>query len=79
LGNLITNWIGDDGLLKKLRAELRRFNVVGDTTWLKGKVVKKYTQDDRHMVDLECWAENQRGETTMPGTATAVLPSKAGK
>ncbi|MFC2006080.1 MaoC family dehydratase N-terminal domain-containing protein [Chloroflexota bacterium] len=76
LGNLLTNWMGDDGFLKRLRAELRRFNVIGDTTWLKGKVTQKYIKDNEHLVDIECWSENQRGETTMPGLATVALPSR---
>jgi acyl dehydratase len=76
LGNLLTNWMGDDGFLKRLRAELRRFNVVGDTTWLKGKVAQKYIKDGERLIDIECWAENQRGEITMPGLATVRLPSK---
>jgi acyl dehydratase len=76
LGNLLTNWTGDDGFIKRLRAELRRFNVIGDTTWLKGKVTNKYGKDDQHLVDIECWAENQRGEIIMPGSATVRLPSK---
>jgi len=76
LGNLITNWMGDEGFLKRLRAELRRFNVIGDTQWLKGKVTQKYTKDGEHLVDIECWAENQRGEVTMPGAATVRLPSR---
>jgi len=79
LGNLLTNWMGDDGFVKRLRAELRRFNVVGDTTWLKGKVTKKYEKDDELLVDIDCWGENQRGEITMPGKATVRLPSKGGK
>jgi acyl dehydratase len=74
LGNLITNWMGDDGFLRRLRAELRRFNVVGDTQWLKGKVTKKYVKEGENLVDIECWAENQRGEVTMPGLATVRLP-----
>jgi len=78
LCNVITNWMGDSGFLRRLRGELRRFNVVGDTTWLKGKVTKKYTEDNLYLVDIECWAENQRGETTLPGLATVVLPSKVG-
>jgi acyl dehydratase len=78
LCNLITNWMGDDAFLKRLRAELRQFNVVGDTAWLKGKVAKKYVEDTRYLVDIDCWAENQRGEIIMPGTATVILPSFAG-
>ncbi len=76
MGNLVTNWMGDDGFLKRLRAELRRFNIVGDTTWLKGKVTEKYIKDGEHLVDLECRAENQRDEVTMPGRATVRLPSR---
>lgn len=76
LGHLLTNWMGDDGFLKRLYAELRLFNVVGDTTWCKGKVAKKYIENGVHLVDIECWGENQRGEITMPGRATVALPSK---
>ena len=78
LCNLITNWMGDYGFLRRLRGELRRFNVVGDTTWLRGKVTKKYIEGERYLVDIECWAENQRGEVTLPGMVTVILPSKVG-
>jgi hypothetical protein len=44
--------------------------------WLKGKVAKKYVKDGYALVDLEIWAENQRGELTAPGLATVMLPSK---
>lgn len=74
--NLLTNWMGDDGFLKRLYAELRMFNVEGDTTWLKGKVTRKYAENGEYMVDIECWGENQRGDITMPGRATVILPSK---
>ncbi|MFC2042104.1 MaoC family dehydratase N-terminal domain-containing protein [Chloroflexota bacterium] len=80
LGNLLTNWMGDDAFLKKYRAELRRFNIIGDTTWLKGTVSKKYIdEDNEHCIDINCWAENQRKEITMPGFATIVLPSREEK
>jgi acyl dehydratase len=76
MGTLMTNWIGDDGFLKRLRVECRRFNVYGDTQWCKGKVVRKYIHHHTPLVDVEIWAENQRGEVTAPGFATAMLPSK---
>ena len=68
----------DYGFLRRLRGELRRFNVIGDTTWLMGKVTEKRIEGNQYLVDIECRAVNQRGETTLPGTATVVLPSKAG-
>lgn len=76
LSNLVTHWMGDDGFLKKLSGSFRRFNLVSDTTWIKGKVVNKYIEGDEHLVDCEIWAENQRGEVTAPGKATVILPSR---
>ena len=80
MGSLLTNWMGDNGFIKKFYAMFRRFNLVGDTTWLMGQVVKKYIDEDGEpVVDLECWGENQRGEVTMPGSATIALPSREKK
>ena len=73
---VFTNWIGDDGFLWKSRAELRGFNQEGDVTWCKAKVVKKYVNNGRYCIDIDCWCENQRQEVTMPGTGTVILPSR---
>jgi hypothetical protein len=77
LDNVVTNWMGDDGFIKNLNGTLKRFNIVVDTHWMKGKVTKKYIIDGEHLVDIECWGENQRGEITLPGSATVRLPSKS--
>ncbi|MCH8196380.1 MAG: hypothetical protein IIB12_09945, partial [Chloroflexi bacterium] len=74
--NFLTNWMGDDGWLLKQSDQIRRFNFMGDTSWVHGKIVRKYAEGKRHMVDLELWAENQRGEVTAPGEATIILPSR---
>jgi len=76
MGHLLTNWVGNDGFVWKMYGELRLFNVIGDTTWCTGRVTKKYVDEGKHCVDIECWGENQRGEITMPGHATVILPSK---
>ncbi len=52
--HLCTDWMGDDAWLWKLDCEFRKFNYVGDTQWLRGRVVRKYLADgDRPAVDLE--------------------------
>lgn len=76
LSSLVTSWAGDDGFLKRLRAELRLFNVFGDTQWCRGRVTGKSVVNGEHLVDLEIWCENQRGQLTAPGTATVVLPTR---
>jgi acyl dehydratase len=75
--HLCTDWMGDDGWLWKLDCEFRRFNYVGDTQWLRGRVARKYlAAGDRPAVDLDLEAVNQRGELTTPGHATVLLPSR---
>ncbi|MCD4524237.1 MaoC family dehydratase N-terminal domain-containing protein [Nocardioides sp. cx-173] len=77
LAHALTDWMGDDGWLFKLRCEHRRFNYIGDTTWVRGTVVDKVQVDGRHEVHLEISCANQRGEVTTPGTAVVLLPTRA--
>ncbi len=75
--HLCTDWMGDDAWLWRLDCEFRKFNYVGDTQWIRGRVVRSYLADgDRPAVDIELWSENQRGEQTAPGHATILLPSR---
>jgi acyl dehydratase len=73
-GHAVTDWMGDDGFLKRLSVRLRRPNFVGDTTWVHGKVVRKYQENNEALVDCELWCDNQRNEVTAFGQATVVLP-----
>ncbi|MBE0480075.1 MAG: MaoC family dehydratase N-terminal domain-containing protein [Dehalococcoidia bacterium] len=75
-GHLFTNWMGDEGFLKKLSARCTRFNVFGDTQFIHGTVINKYQEGHEYLVDIEMKTLNQRGEETMPGKATVSLPSK---
>jgi hypothetical protein len=77
LVHLCTDWMGDDAWLWKLDCQFRKFNYVGDTHWMRGTVTRKYVAEgDRPAVDLDLWGENQRGDTTTPGHASILLPSR---
>lgn len=76
MASLVTNWMGDAGFLKRCRTEMRRFNTMGDSTWCRGRVSRKYIKDNHCLVDIELRGENQRGELTTPGLATVILPSR---
>jgi len=87
LCQLITDWIGEQGTLRKLSCQFRAVDwprlmktmeepQEGDTWWCKGTVTKKYVEGDEHFVDCDIWVENAKGEKTTPGKATAVLPSR---
>ncbi len=80
LCHLVTDWMGDDAWLWKLECQHRRFNFVGDTTWLTGEVVDKVQTETptgvRSEVHVEIRCTNQRGVVTSPGKAVVLLPSR---
>ncbi|MBM3926095.1 MAG: dehydratase [SAR202 cluster bacterium] len=76
LGQLMTDWIGEHGTLRKLGAQYRGMDRPGDTLLCKGRVTKKYVKGGEHLVDCEVWVENQKGEKFTPGVATAALPTR---
>jgi len=76
LGQLITDWIGERGTLRKLSCSYKGMNYPGETLTCKGRVTKKYIQDGQHYVECSLWAENSKGEKTALGVAIVVLPSR---
>jgi acyl dehydratase len=76
LGHLVTNWMGDAGLLARLTVQVRRHNLIGDTTWCRGMVSSRVLAHDRGEVTLTLGAVNQRGETIAAGEAVVVLPRR---
>ena len=50
-GHLLFNWIGDHGWIEYQNVQLREPILIGDTSWLKGRVVRKYVEDGRHLVE----------------------------
>ena len=80
LCHLVTDWMGDDAWLWKFECQHRRFNFIGDTSWLTGEVVDKRQvetpQGMRSEVHIEMRCTNQRGVVTSPGKAVVLLPSR---
>lgn len=87
LVQLMTDWIGEQGILKKFSCQFRAMDYPrlmkdmfepqeGETWWCKGKVTKKYIEGGEHYVDCDIWIENGKGEKTATGSATVVLPPR---
>jgi hypothetical protein len=76
LAHIICNWMGDDGWVKRLNIQDRGVRLYGDMAYLKGNIVRKYVEDGEHVVDLDCWSENQDGVIIVKGTATVKLISR---
>jgi acyl dehydratase len=76
LGQFVTDWMGDDGTLKKLSCRIRHPSIMGDSNIVSGRVKEKRIEGSEHLVDCEIWVENQAGLVTAPGMATVALPSR---
>ena len=74
LSQVVTDWMGDDGTLKRLNASIRHPNVVGDTNTVHGEVTAKSVVGDEHLVEVQVRNVNQAGLATALGTAVVALP-----
>src|SRR5512137_987317 len=73
LAELATDWTRG-ARLKKLQSRLVKFIWPGDVLTARGRVVeRRFEAGDAYTVDLELWAENQRGELVTRGLATYQL------
>ncbi|MBI2907287.1 MAG: dehydratase [Chloroflexi bacterium] len=78
LAQLITDWTGTEGTLKKLSCSYRSMDFPGDTLTCRGKVSNKYVKDGQNIVEYDIWLENGKGERTTIGSATVELPARGG-
>ena len=77
IAHMITNWMGDEGWLRRLKVRLARFNLIGDTTHTGATVEEKFVEGGEATVRCSVWSRNQIGEITAQGEAWIVLPSEA--
>jgi len=76
LGQLITGWIGEEGRLSKLSCSYKGMNLPGEALTCGGRVSQKYIEQGEHYVECNLWVENEKGEKTVTGMATVVLPPR---
>jgi acyl dehydratase len=69
----VTDWIGDNGFLTMLDCQYRKFNYMGDVTWVQGEVQEKFERDGKAMVKVYVECVNHRDEVTAKGVAEAEL------
>jgi hypothetical protein len=66
--------MGDDGFLRRASCKIRRHNPEGDTLFFSGKVVRKFVQEGRHLVEITQEAHNQTNELSVLGSGVVELP-----
>lgn len=62
LAEMIMNWIGDSGTLKKMDFRFRKMVFAGDRVVCKGSVIEKRAENGQKLVTCDLWVENQNGE-----------------
>jgi len=71
----LTDWLGA-GTVRKLGVRFTALVRPKDVVTCRGRVVATREDGGTHLVDLDVWAENQRGEKVVIGSATAALASR---
>ncbi|XXF80607.1 MaoC family dehydratase [Myxococcaceae bacterium GXIMD 01537] len=72
LGQLISDW-ARGGQLRRYNVRFIKMVWPGDTIVCKGRVSDRWGSAGRYFVDIDLWAENQRGELVMKGTSQIQL------
>ena len=73
LGQLLTDWMGVEGSIKKLGFRFTSFVFPGDVLTCKGEVSDKTRDNGRGVVECRLWIENQDGKRVLDGGAAQVL------
>jgi acyl dehydratase len=76
LGQLLHDWMGDQGRIRRFGCSYRGMDEPNQDILCRGVVTKKYANDGRNNIELDVWTENPDGKKTSPGTAVVTLPSK---
>ena len=75
LATVITNWCYPDGWIKYMESKFTRPVKPGDILTCGGLVTEKHSLGERrNFVTVELYADNQRGERIMVGSAKVDLP-----
>lgn len=75
IGQLLTDWIGPYGSIKKLSVQYRGIDMPGSPLYCGGIVTRKYKDSGINLVECEVWIQNGAGDKTTLGSAVITLPS----
>ncbi|MCZ6789093.1 MAG: MaoC/PaaZ C-terminal domain-containing protein [Chloroflexi bacterium] len=78
LAQMVIDWAGDPGALRRLGVRYRNFIYPGDTLVCKGTVQRKFIEEPDALVECELVVENTtRQEVAGLGTAIVALPRRS--
>lgn len=75
LCQMITDWIGEQSVIKKMSVKYLAIDSYGETLTCRGNVIDVYKNNGDHCVDCEVWTDNSDGQRTTIAKVTITLPS----
>ena len=73
LGELVSNWLGHHGRIRKISCQFRGMDFPDQKIVCAGKVVRKWEENGERLAQLSIWTENGEGKQTTPGEAIVLL------
>ena len=73
LGELVSNWLGHAGRIRKLGCQYRGMDFPDREMTVGGSVKRKWQEDGQKLLELELWTKDDEGKVTTPGSAVVVL------
>ena len=71
----VTDWAGA-GAVRKVGVRFAALVRLKDTVTCRGRVLATSRKNGVSLVELEIWAENQKGDKVVTGKATVALPTR---
>jgi acyl dehydratase len=72
LGQLVSDW-SRGAQLRKYQVRFSKIIWPGDTVVAKGRVMERWGDNGRYFAEVDLWAENQKGELVLRGSALVQL------
>jgi acyl dehydratase len=73
LGELVSNWLGHNGRVRKISCQYRGMDVPDKEIICRGVVSRKWEEKGEQLVELSVWTEDEEGRKTTPGQALVVF------
>jgi acyl dehydratase len=77
LGQMLHDWVGEKGDIKRYGCQYRGMDVPGQDITCRGVITNKLQEGGQNLVELDIWTEKPDGDKTTPGKATVILPSRS--
>jgi acyl dehydratase len=73
LGELVSNWLGHNGRIRKISCQYRGMDFPDKEIICRGSVSRKWEEGGEKLAELSVWTENDEGKKTTPGQAVVVF------